>query len=86
MSKFTPGAVATVGDLEVGDTVFLRERRNYPGLPIPTHPAEVTALAPQADGRVRVYVVNPDAGNGVEPRLLGDLPATREFRRAVLAA
>lgn len=85
MSKFNPGAVVTVGALEVGDTVFLRERRNAPGLPIPTHAATVTELVPLADGRVRVYVRNANSGESVPPRLLGDLPATREFRAAVAA-
>ncbi|MDL5351591.1 hypothetical protein [Microbacterium sp. zg-YB36] len=85
MAEYNPGAVVTVGALEVGDTVFLRERKGRPGLPIPTHAARVTDLVPIPDGRVRVYVVNANEGGGVEPRLLGDLPATREFRAAVLA-
>lgn len=86
MPKYTPGTVATVGELEVGDTVFLRERRNAPGLPIPTHPATVTELVPFADGRIQVAVKNAGSGDSIAPRLLGQLPPTREFRRAVLAA
>jgi hypothetical protein len=85
MSNFNPGAVVTVGTLEVGDTVFLYQRRNYEGLPVPHTPAVVTELVPLADGRVRVYVINPGAGAGVPARLLGDLPSTREFRAAVAA-
>jgi hypothetical protein len=85
MAKYNPGAVVTVGALEIGDLVFLREHRTV-GLPVPTHPARVTALTPLADGRVRVYVRNAGSGASVEPRLLGDLPATREFRAAVEAA
>lgn len=85
-TQYSPGPVVTVGVLEVGDTVFLRERRNAPGVPIPTHPATVTELVPLPDGRVRVYVLNAGAGSGIPPRLLGDLPATREFRSAALDA
>lgn len=84
-SKYIPGEVVTAEELEVADLIFLRERRTF-GLPVPTHPARVTALTPLADGRVRVEVINPNAGAGVKTRLLGDLPASREFRRAVLDA
>jgi hypothetical protein len=73
-----------VGELEVGDTVFLRETRQQVGLPLPTHPATVTELVPSADGRVVVRVRSANSGV-VEPRLLGQLPATREFRRAIEA-
>lgn len=83
MSTFNPGPVVTVGDLEVNDVIFLRERRNAPGLPVPTHPARVTAVIPLADGRVSVEVRNPGAGGGVPTRRLGELPASREFRSAV---
>lgn len=85
MSNFNPGAVVTVGTLEVGDTVFLSQRRNGAGLPVPIQPAVVTELVPLATGQVRVYVINPGAGAGVPARLLGDLPASREFRAAVPA-
>ena len=85
MSNYTPGTVVTVGALQIADTIFLRQRTNGPGLPVPTHPATVTELIPLATGHVRVYVKNAGAGAGVPARLLGDLPATREFRRAVLA-
>jgi len=81
--KFNPGPVVTVGALEVGDTVFLRARTTSPGLPIPTHPAVVTEVTPTIDGRVRVCVRNANADQSVVARLLGDLPATREFRSAV---
>lgn len=83
--KYNPGTVVTVGDLEVGDTVFLRQRSSRPGLPVPTHPATVSELTPLPDGRVRVSVKNTGSGASVPARLLGDLPATREFRAAVLA-
>lgn len=85
MSKYIPGEVVTAGTLEVGDTVFLRQRKAPTGgLPIPINPVRVTAATPLADGRVRVEAINPNAGAGVPARLLGDLPATREFRAAVL--
>lgn len=86
MAKYNPGPVVTVGDLEVGDTIFLSQRRNGPGLPAPITPARVTALAPLADGRVRVDVKPASAGSSVPAKFLGDLPATREFRSAVLDA
>ena len=83
-SKYNPGATVTVGDLEVGDTIFLRQRRAQEGgLPVPVQPVKVTSLTPIPDGRVRVYVRNANSGGAVEPDLLGDLPATREFRAAV---
>ncbi|GAA1997294.1 hypothetical protein [Microbacterium pumilum] len=84
MASYTPGAVVTVGDLEVGDTVFLRERRSQTGgLPQSIQSAVVTAVTPLADGRVRVYVRNTGSGASVPARLLGDLPVTRTFRAAV---
>jgi len=83
MSKFNPGALVTVGTLEVGDTIFLRERRVQEGLPIPTHPVTVTELVPFADGRVQVAVRNANADSSVPARLIGQLPAAREFRSAV---
>lgn len=86
MSNYTPGAVVTVGDLEVGDTIFQRQRKNATGLPEPTAPITVTALTPIPNGRVRVYVRNANSPSHVPARLLGDLPATREFRSAVAAA
>lgn len=82
-TKYTPGAVVTVGALEVNDTVFLQERNHGVGLPVPTHPARVTDLEPLANGTVLVSVVAANAGGNPEPRLLGYLPPTREFRRAV---
>lgn len=83
-TKFNPGSTVTVGDLEVGDTIFLRQRRAQEGgLPVPIHAVVVTALTPIPDGRVRVYVRNVNSGGAVEPDLLGDLPATRAFRAAV---
>lgn len=83
-TKYNPGAVVTVGDLEVGDTVFLRQRRSQPGgLPVPIEPVEVTSLTPVPNGRVRVAVRNAESSDAVPDRLLGDLPATREFRAAV---
>lgn len=85
MAEYNPGAAVTVGDLELNDTVFLRERRDQFGLPVPTHAVKVTELVPLPDGRVRVYVRNANSDDAVTPRLLGDLPATREFRAAVLA-
>lgn len=83
--QYTPGAVVTVGLLEVGDTIFLRQRIEV-GLPVPTHPATVTELTPSSNGTVFVRTLNAGAGAGVEPRVLGQLPLTREFRRAVLVA
>ncbi|MGN7964912.1 hypothetical protein ACTJKK_02420 [Microbacterium sp. 22179] len=83
MSKFNPSSVVTVGALEVGDTIFLRERRVQAGLPIPTHPVIVTELVPFADGRVQVAVRNTNAASSVPARFIGYLPASREFRRAV---
>lgn len=83
-TQYTPGAVVTVGTLEVGDTIFLRQRANSPGLPVPTHPATVTSLVPFADGRVQV-TVQPANSDSAPERLLGQLPATREFRSAVAA-
>lgn len=85
-TKFAPGAVVTVGALEIGDTIFLRHRTNSPGLPVPIQPATVTAVTPLPDGRVRVAVRNAVSSEVVPSRLLGDLPATREFRRAVVQA
>lgn len=86
-TKFSPGAVVTVGDLEVGDTVFLRDRiAQTGGERVPIAPVRVTALTPIPNGRVRVQVRNANSGTAIEPRLLGDLPATREFRSAVEAA
>ncbi|MDJ0335360.1 hypothetical protein QMG83_09005 [Salinibacterium sp. G-O1] len=82
MSNYTPGTVVTVGALAVGDSIFLRERRAV-GLAVPTHPATVTELVPSTDGRVLVRVKSANAGSDAAPRVLGQLPATREFRRAV---
>lgn len=83
-TKFNPGATVTVGTLEVGDTVFLRQRRPQTGgLPVPIDPVEVIALTPIPNGRVRVEVRNAESSDVVPARLLGDLPATREFRAAV---
>ncbi len=47
------------------------------------HPAEVVALTPIPNGRVRVEVRNALSSDVVPTRSLGDLPATREFRAAV---
>ena len=44
MPNYTPGTVVTVGALQIGDTIFLRERQTV-GLPVPTHPATVVELA-----------------------------------------
>lgn len=85
-TKYNPGAAVTVGELELGDTVFLSQRSAGAGMPVPTHPATVTELLPFADGRVSVSVKNAGAGAGVPDRLLGYLPASREFRRAVAEA
>lgn len=84
MPNYTPGTVVTVGALQVGDTIFLRETRQQVGLPVPTHPATVTELIPLATGHVQVRTRPAGDGGGVEPRLLGQLPVTREFRHAVL--
>jgi len=84
-TKYAPGAVVTVAALEVNDTVFLRETNQGVGLPVPTHPARVTDLEPRPNGHVSVSVVAANAG-AAEPRLLGYLPPTREFRRAVPVA
>ena len=81
-TQYTPGAVVTVGTLEVGDTIFLRPRTSSTGLPVPTHPATVTGLVPFADGRVQV-TVQPANSASAPTRMLGHLPATREFRSAV---
>lgn len=81
-NKYTPGEVVTVGDLEVGDTVFLRQRTTV-GQPVPTHPATVTALEPTSDGRVAVSVRSANAAD-TSARLLGSLPVAREFRRVVI--
>lgn len=83
MSSYTPGAVVTVGELEVGDVVFQRQRKHATGLPVPTHPVVVTALTPIPDGRVRVHVRNAQSTRPDLDRLLGDLPSTREFRAAI---
>lgn len=85
-TKYTPGATVTVGDLEVGDTIYLRERRssNRIGLPVPVQPVVVTEVVPVVNGQVSVYVRNVGSDEGVvEPRLLGHLPVSREFRAAV---
>lgn len=82
-TKYTPGATVTVGDLEVGDTIFLREQIKGFGKPEPLHPAKVVALTPIPNGRVRVEVRNALSSDVVPARSLGDLPATREFRAAV---
>lgn len=84
-TKYTPGATVTVGDLEVGDTIFLNERIKAVGKPVPVHPAEVVALTPIPNGRVRVEVRNALSSDIIPTRSLGDLPATREFRAAVEA-
>lgn len=82
-TKYNPGATVTVGDLEIGDTIFLREQIKAAGKPVPLHPVVVTALTPVPTGRVRVVVRNTESGSAVPARSLGDLPATREFRSAV---
>ncbi|WP_308491297.1 hypothetical protein [Microbacterium terrisoli] len=84
-TQYTPGAVVTVGTLEVGNTIFLRERRGV-GVPVPITPATVTALTPLPDGRVRVHVRNVNGAASVPAASLGDLPVSREFRLAVAAA
>lgn len=83
-NKYTPGEVTTVGELEVGDTVFLQARKAV-GEPVPTHAATVVDLVPASTGHILVRVKSANAGASVAPRLLGQLPVTREFRRAVLA-
>lgn len=83
-NTYTPGAVTTVGDLEVGDTIFLRERASVGG-PAPIAPAIVTALHPKASGRIDVSV-HPANSTPTATRSLGALPPTREFRLAALAA
>ncbi len=85
MSTFTPGATVTVADLAVGDVVFLQERSNPTGLPTPTHPVRVVSVDPLPDGTVRTTVRNANSSGSAEPRLLGNLPATRQFRVAVPA-
>lgn len=82
-TKYNPGATVTVGDLEVGDTIFLREQIKGFGKPTPHHPVVVTDLTPIPNGRVRVSVRNALSPSHIPSRLLGDLPATREFRAAV---
>ena len=82
-NTYTPGAVTTVGDLEVGDTIFLRERRNETGLPTPIAAAVVTELEPTSDGRIDV-TVHAAASTPATARSLGALPATREFRLAIV--
>jgi len=81
-NKYTPGGVATVGELEVGDLIFLRERHTV-GLPVPSHAVIITELVPSVGGRVQVGVKNAGSGPSVASRTLGQLPATREFRRAI---
>lgn len=85
-TKYTPGATVTVGDLEVGDTIFLVERIKGFGKPVPVHPAEVVAVTPIPNGRVRVEVRNALSPDHIPSRSLGDLPATREFRAATPVA
>jgi hypothetical protein len=83
-TKYTPGATVTVGDVEVGDTIFQHARRsNAGGLPVPIDPVVVTALTPIPNGRVRVAVRNANSPEHIPSRSLGDLAATREFRAAV---
>lgn len=82
-TKFTPGAVVTAAELEVGDTIFLRERRTT-GQPVPVGPAVVTAVAPTPAGRVIVHA-HPANSTPTSARSLGQLPASREFRLAKLA-
>ena len=82
-TKYTPGAVVTAAALEVNDIVFLQQHQQGTGLPVPTHPARVTKLEPHPNGHVSVSVVAANAGGNPEPRLLGYLPPTREYRRAV---
>ena len=84
MPNYTPETVVTVGALQIGDTIFLRERKTV-GLPIPTHPATITELIPLPDGRVQVRVKSAPP-SAAEVRLLGQLPVSREFRHAVLVA
>ena len=85
-TKYNPGATVTVGDLEVGDTIFLSERIQAVGKPVPIRPAVVTQATPRTNGRVEVWVRpanSTDAAN--TDYTLGTLPATREFRAAVEA-
>ena len=87
MTTYNPGPVVTVADLDAGDTVFTSQRRSLEGgLPQPINPVVVTAATPKANGRVEVYVRNARSSQSVAPRLLGDLPGTREFRSAVPVA
>lgn len=84
-NTYSPGEITTVGDLEVGDTIFLRERKPQAGgLARPTTPATVTALEPNVDGTVLVHVRPGDATTAVPERALGYLPIGREFRLAVV--
>lgn len=85
-THYTPGEIVTVGALEVGDAVFLRERSNAPGEPVPTAPATVTELVPSSAGRIQVRVRPAESAAAATTRLLGQLPVTREFRRAVPVA
>lgn len=86
-TKYTPGTVTTVGDLEVGDTIFLSQRRSPAGgLPVPHTPVVVTAVEPSPDGRILVNVRNANSASVVPERTLGQLPASREFRVAVPVA
>lgn len=83
-TKFNTGPVVTAGDLEVGDTVFLRSRiAQTGGERCPIAPVRVTSVTPIPNGRVRVSVRNANSARTDLDRLLGDLPATREFRSAV---
>jgi hypothetical protein len=86
MANYNPGAAVTVGDLTVGDVVFLRERTNGAGSPVPTTPATVTELVPSSAGRIQVRVRAAASDSAATTRLLGQLPVTREFRRAVPVA
>lgn len=81
-NTYTPGAVVTVGDLEVGDAIYLRERASVGGR-VPIAAAVVTALHPKASGRIDVSV-HPANSTPTATRSLGDLPVTREFRLAVV--
>ena len=83
-TKYNPGATVTVGELEVGDTIFLREQIMAVGKPVPVNPVVVTQATPRTNGRVEVWVRaanSPASANTA--RTLGTLPATREFRAAV---
>ena len=81
-NTYTPGENVTVGDLEVGDTVFLQERASVGGR-VPIAPAVITALHPKASGRIDVSV-HPANSTPTATRSLGALPVTREFRLAVV--